>query len=369
MLNASRNFTLDAIDNGVKPVVVNSIMKYHATEKFREVINDSMDILGGAAIIRGEKNLLAHAYFAIPISITVEGANILTRNLMQFGQGLIKCHPYIYGQVQALNANDVKKFDDLLFKHVGLVNSSVFKSLIYYFTRGILISAKGNFKRYRQKLIWISAEFTFLSNISLVFFGANLKKRENIGARFGDILSWCYLITSTLREYDNNPKEHNKVLVDWVCNYGFNQIQIAREELFYNMPFCKMLLPFVKFNPFGIKTEDSLNAKIVSNLNDEKILNELCEGIFISQDSNDTLNKLETAVKLTQETSTVISKVKDAVKQNRITKSSYKNMVEEASQKEIITTKEFEAVSKALDAKQEVIHVDAFDSEVYKAQK
>ena len=250
-----------------------------------------------------------------------------------------------------------------------MVNTSIFKSFFYYLSRGIFIQTKGNFKRYRQKLVWVSAEFTFLSNISLVLFGANLKKRENIGARFGDILSWCYLITSTLREYDNNPKSENKVLVDWICNYGFNQIQIAREELLYNMPFCKMLVPFVKFNPFGIKTQDSLNAKIVSNLNNKEILNDLCEGIFISQDENDTLNKLETAVKLTQETSTVISKIKDAVKQHKIMKSSYKEMVNEASQKEIITKEEFEAITKALDAKQEVVHVDAFDSEVYKAQK
>lgn len=369
MLNAARNFTLDAIDNGEKPAVVNSIMKYHATEKFREVINDSMDILGGAAIIRGEKNLLAHAYFAIPISITVEGANILTRNLMQFGQGLIKCHPYLYGQVQALNNNNTKEFDELLFSHIGLVNTSVFKSVFYYISRGSFIQAPGQFKRYRQKLVWTSSEFTLLSNTSLIFFGASLKKRENIGARFGDILSWCYLITSVLREYDNNPKEDNKVLVDWICNYGFNQIQIAREELYYNMPFCKLLLPFVKLNPIGIKTEDKLNAKIVSNLNKKEVLDDLCAGIFISKDENDTLTKLENAVKLTHETSSVTNKIKNALKQNSIVKASFSEMIDEALEKEIISSQEFEAITQALNAKQEAIQVDAYDSEVYKAQR
>lgn len=129
MLNASRNYTLDAIDNGVRPGVINSVMKYHATEKFREVINDSMDVVGGSGIIRGEKNLLAHAYFALPISITVEGANILTRNLMQFGQGLIKSHPYIYKEIQALNKNDVEAFDEAFFSHIKLVVKAFAKTI------------------------------------------------------------------------------------------------------------------------------------------------------------------------------------------------------------------------------------------------
>lgn len=178
MLNASRNYTLDAIDDGVKPGVINSIMKYHATEKFRTVINDSMDVLGGSAIIRGENNLLAHAYFALPISITVEGANILTRNLMQFGQGLIKSHPYIYKQIEALNSNNVKAFDKVFFSHVGLVYSAFCKSLAYYLTRGQISCQKGNFQRYKQKLAWVSAEFTLLTNVALGILGPSLKKEK-----------------------------------------------------------------------------------------------------------------------------------------------------------------------------------------------
>ncbi len=233
MLNAARNYTLDAIDNGgAKPGVVNSIMKYHATEKFREVINDAMDVLGGSAIIRGEKNLLAHAYFAIPISITVEGANILTRNLMQFGQGLIKSHPYIYKQITALKDNNVKAFDESFFSHVGLATSSMCKTIVYYLTRGFFIKATGDFQRYKQKLVWVSADFTFLTNLALAVIGPALKKRENISARFGDILSYSYLITATIREYENNPNKEYKDLVDYICHYCFNQIQIAREDIF-----------------------------------------------------------------------------------------------------------------------------------------
>ena len=157
-----------------------------------------------SAIIRGEKNFLAHAYFALPISITVEGANILTRNLMQFGQGLIKSHPYIYRQINALKTNNIKAFDDAFFSHIGLVLSAFSKTIFYYLTRGFFISTKGSFKRYKQKLVWVSADFTFLSNLILALVGPALKKRENISARLADILSYSYLITATLREYENN---------------------------------------------------------------------------------------------------------------------------------------------------------------------
>ena len=272
MLNAARNYTLDAIDDGVKPGVINSIMKYHATEKFREVINDSMDVLGGSAIIRGENNLLAHAYFALPISITVEGANILTRNLMQFGQGLIKSHPYIYKQITALNSNNVEKFDKVFFSHIGLGFNAFAKSLAYYLTRGQISCQKGEFRRYKQKLTWVSAEFTLLTNVALGILGPSLKKRENISARFGDILSNCYLITATLREFENSPDEKDEILVDYICNYCFNEIQKAREEIITNIGYLGYLLPLVKINPFSIKAKDSLNAKIVKNLSEQEYL-------------------------------------------------------------------------------------------------
>ncbi len=282
MLNASRNYTLDAIDDGVKPGVINSIMKYHATEKFRVVINDAMDVLGGSAIIRGQNNLLAHAYFALPISITVEGANILTRNLMQFGQGLIKSHPYIYKQIQALNNNNVEAFDKEFFAHIGLVFNAFSKSLIFYFTRGNISCQKGEFQRYKQKLSWVSAEFTLLTNIALGILGPSLKKRENISARFGDILSNCYLITATLSEFENNPIQEDKDLVDYVCNYCFNEIQIAREEIISNIGYLGFFLPIVKINPFSIKAKDKLNAKIVKNLNNQNYLQNLTSSLFIS---------------------------------------------------------------------------------------
>jgi acyl-CoA dehydrogenase len=369
MLNSARNFTLDAIDDGVKPGVINSIMKYHATEKFRTVINDAMDVLGGSAIIRGENNLLAHAYFAIPISITVEGANILTRNLMQFGQGLIKSHPYIYSEITALKNNNAKGFDKAFFAHIALVFNAFTKSLAYYFTRAVINCQKGEFKRYKEKLTWVSCEFTLLTNLALGILGPSLKKRENISARFGDILSNCYLITATLREFENNPKEEDRDLVDYICNYCFNEIQIAREEIISNIGYLGFLLPFVKINPFSIKAKDKLNAKIVKNLNNQDYLKSLTSSLFISSNEKDRLNLIQEAVKQNKECEVGFKKLKDAIKHETIKKDSFENMLAQLLEKNILTKEEIEKLKNAHALKQEVISVDSFEATVYKAQR
>lgn len=366
MLNASRNYTLDAIDNGRKPGVINSIMKYHATEKFREVMNDSMDILGGAAIIKGEKNLLAHAYFAVPISITVEGANILTRNLMQFGQGLIKSHPYIYKQIQALNCKDVNAFDESFFAHVKLVVHAFSKSLTYYCTRGYFIKTEGAFKRYKQKLVWSSASFTLLSNIALGLLGPALKKRENISARFGDMLSYYYLIVATIREYENNPQEEHKALVDYICNYGFNQMQIAREEIIFNLPMLKIFLPFIKLNPIGIRAKDSLNNKIVNMLKDKDTLDALTSNIFISNNKEDRLNVIQQAVVQNNTGKASFDKIKVATKDGIIKKGSLEHMIIEGVKEKVISKEEAKELKISYELKQEVISVDSYKLKEYK---
>ena len=369
MLNASRNYTLDAIDNGVRPGVINSVMKYHATEKFREVINDSMDVVGGSGIIRGEKNLLAHAYFALPISITVEGANILTRNLMQFGQGLIKSHPYIYKEIQALNKNDVEAFDEAFFSHIKLVVKAFAKTITCYFTRGYFLKTQGNFKRYKQKLVWASSEFTLLSNTALALLGPALKKRENISARFGDMLSYMYLITATLREFDNNPKEEDKDLVNYICNYAFEEIQKAKENILYNLPMLKVFLPLARLNPLSVKSPDKLNEKIVNNLKDETYLKELTSSVFVSSDAKDRLNILEKAIELNNETKPAFIKIKLAIKNGDIKKDSLDNMVEEALEKGIIDKDELSKLKKANKLKQSIIEVDSYKARTYKTMR
>lgn len=363
MLNAARNYTLDAIDNGRRPGVINSIMKYHATEKFREVINDSMDVLGGAAIIKGEKNLLAHAYYAIPISITVEGANILTRNLMQFGQGVIKSHPYIHSQIEAINKDDYKGFDKAFLSHVGLVINLFCKSIVYYFTRGYFINVKGDLKRYKQKLNWSSVSFALLSNFALLILGPALKKRENISARFGDMLSYYYLSLATIREYENNYDPNHKAIVDYICKNNLFEIQKAKEDIMLNLPLFKYLLVITRINPLSSKPLDALNKKIV----DTTINNimQLTKNIFIAKDKKDRLNVIKQAVDENEKTKECFEKIKKAIKQKTIKKDSFKNMLKEASSKNIISKEEKNQLKNSYKLKQEVISVDSYDLKEY----
>ena len=288
---------------------------------------------------------------------------------MQFGQGLIKSHPYIYTEITTLKNNNVKGFDKAFFAHIALVFNAFCKSLVYYFTRARLSFQKGEFKRYKEKLTWVSCEFTLLTNLALVILGPSLKKRENISARFGDILSNCYLITATLREFENNPKEQDKDLVDYICNYCFNEIQIAREEIISNIGFIGFLLPLVKINPFSIKAKDKLNAKIIKNLNDQNYLKSLTSSLFISSNEKDRLNVIQEAVKQNKECEISFKKLKDAIKNETIKKDNFENMTNELLEKNILSNEEIEKMKKAHALKQEVISVDSFEANEYKEKR
>ena len=285
---------------------------------------------------------------------------------MQFGQGLIKSHPYIYKQITALNSNNVEKFDKVFFSHIGLGFNSFAKSLAYYLTRGQISCQKGEFRRYKQKLTWVSAEFTLLTNVALGILGPSLKKRENISARFGDILSNCYLITATLREFENSPDEKDEILVDYICNYCFNEIQKAREEIITNIGYLGYLLPLAKINPFSIKAKDSLNEKIVKTLNNQDYLQNMTSALFISKNKNDRLAKIQEAVKQNKESQNSFKILKEAIKNETIKKDSSENMINELLEKNLLSKEEIEKMLEAHALKQEVISVDSFEANEYR---
>ena len=238
LLDAAKTFTIGAIDNGEKPAVANAIMKYQSTEKFRRMIIDAMDIQGGAAISRGPKNLLAHAYFGAPVAITVEGANIMTRTLIQFGQGVIRCHPYAYGEIEALEQGDIATFDTMFFGHIGHVVKNTFRYIFLGLSRGHLhrASSKGVMKRYEQKLAWASARFAFLSDVALGIMGAGLKRRESLSGRFADILAQMYMLTATLKRFEHEgERREDEVFVKVAMVSGFNAMDEAFAGIYQNL--------------------------------------------------------------------------------------------------------------------------------------
>lgn len=379
MMDASRKFTIGAIDDGKKPAVINAVMKYHSTEKFREIVNYSMDILGGAAISLGEKNLIAHAYFGAPVAITVEGANIMTRTLIQFGQGVIRCHPYAYKEIQALEEGDVRTFDENFFKHVGFTLQNMVRMTLLSLTRGYLhFSPRSSLiSKYERKLVWSSATFAFLTDFVMGYYGGSLKQKEKITARFGDILSWMYLLTATLKRFEAEGElAEDRIYVQWMGDYALNQIQIAFEEISNNIggPFIRLFFAYpiawyMRLNSLSKAPSDryskALAAKITMDGNDRE---KLTEGIYIPKDEKEALGRLEHAFKISRKADNIASKVKAEVKKGVLKKGSV-SLYDDALEIGIINEEEHALILEAVKVKVEAIAVDEFSMQDYMQRK
>lgn len=290
LLDAAKTFTIAAIDNGEKPAVANAIMKYQSTEKFRRMILDGMDILGGAAISRGPNNLLAHAYFGAPVAITVEGANIMTRTLIQFGQGVIRCHPYAYGEIEALENGDIKTFDSLFFSHIKHVLVNGFRSALLGLSRGHLHRCRqgGVTRRYEQKLSWASARFAFLGDVALGLMGAGLKRKESLSGRFADILAQMYLLTAAMKRFkQEGERKEDEVFLKVAMANGFNEIDKAFAGIYQNLArgvlggVFKEIGFYAGVNRLGSVVDDADLHKIAGLLTTgESVRDRLCQNIY-----------------------------------------------------------------------------------------
>jgi len=352
LLAAAKTFTLGAIDNGKKPAVANAIMKYQSTEKYRKIILDAMDIQGGAAISTGPKNLLAHAYFGAPIAITVEGANIMARTLIQFGQGVIRCHPYAYDQIEALENGDIEAFDGLFFSHLKHVLVNGFRSFLLGLTRGHLHRPKqgGVTARYEQKLSWASAKFAFLSDLALGIMGAGLKRRESLSGRFADILAQMYMMTATLRRFkEEDEKKEDEVLLQVAMETGFGKIDTAFAGIYQNLSrgilglFFQLKGFFSRLNAFGSVPEDADLHKIAALLTTNAVARDrLCNNIY----KGGRIEELRLASQAMQDAGAAFSKLKKAGGQ-------------------ALNTDEKVLIKRATKLQQEIIAVDSFSHEEY----
>jgi acyl-CoA dehydrogenase len=239
VMDAAASLITYGIVLGEKPAVLSAIVKYHCTHRGQRAILDAMDILGGKGIMLGESNFVARAYQGAPIAITVEGANILTRSMIIFGQGAIRCHPYVLEEMAAAQSNDVNAFDELLFKHIGHVGSNKMRSLWLGLTNGLTSASptRDATKRYYQHLNRLSANLALLSDVSMAVLGGSLKRRERISARLGDVLSQLYLASAVLKRYeDEGRNEADLPLVHWGVQDALFQAEQAMDDLLRNFP-------------------------------------------------------------------------------------------------------------------------------------
>jgi acyl-CoA dehydrogenase len=234
-MDAARSVTAGAIDGGEKPSVPSAMLKYHVTEMGRQVANDAMDVHGGKGICLGPKNYLGRGYQIVPVAITVEGANLLTRNLIIFGQGAIRCHPFVLREMNAARNPDrdagVDEFDRALFGHIGFTISNAVRSFIMALTRARFTRApvQGATARYYQHIVRFSASFAFAVDVSMLTLGGYLKKKEGLSARLGDVLSCLYLASMVLKHHENQGRRAEDLpILEWACR---NLLYHAQEQL------------------------------------------------------------------------------------------------------------------------------------------
>ncbi len=377
LMDAARLYTVGAVDQGEQPAVVSAIAKYQFTELSRKIINDGMDILGGAGICRGPRNLLANIYTAIPIPITVEGANILTRTLIIFGQGAIRCHPYVYDEITALQHNQVREFDRLIWAHLGSIVRNGFRTGVLSVTQGMLARSPvpGATARYYRKLAWASASFAFLTDLALLSYGGSLKRRETVTGRFADILSWLYLATATLRRFETEGRNPEDLpLVHWAMQHAFANMQTAIEDILENWstPFLGWVLrvpvaAWWRLNPIGTPPRDVIGHHVARLLQTPgTVRDRLTQDIFIPTDPAEALGRLEHAFLLSVEADAILKRLKDSGAK-KLSLSTLDQWVDDALSTNLMTGEEAELVKRAIAARDDAIQVDSFVLKDYQA--
>lgn len=374
LMDAARLYTCGAVDNGQQPAVVSAIAKYQTTELARQIINDGMDILGGSGICRGPRNLLANIYTATPISITVEGANILTRTLMIFGQGAIRCHPFVYDEIQALGNHDVVAFDRAFWSHMGTMVRNSFRTKLLSLTRGRLARSpvSGATARYYRKLTWASAAFALLTDLAMLSLRGSLKRKEKLSGRFADVLSWLYLGAATLRRFEAEGRQPQDLpLVHWAMQYAFAQMQEAFEGIVRNLEIpvlggwwqSAMLLGW-RLNPIGTLPSDRLGSQVAQILQQPgQVRDRLTQGIYLPTDLQQTLGRIEHAFALVHQAEPILQKIKAASRAGQLPSGKPDQLLELAYQAGVINEAEVTLICEAEFARNDAIQVDAFSVE------
>ena len=325
LCDAARVMTAGAIDLGEKPSVVSAIVKYHVTERARQSVNDGMDVIGGKGICLGPQNFLGRAYQQVPVGITVEGANILTRSLILFGQGAIRCHPYVLKEMDAARAGQLDTFDEAFWGHIGYTVGNAARALVMGLTGSHFVSVPSNIapetRRYYQQLTRFSAAFAFIADLSMGSLGGALKRKEKLSARLGDILSLMYLASATLKRFEDDGRPAaDAPLMHWAIWDCMFKIQIAFEGVIANFPnrvFATLLRRVVVFplgRPYFVPS-DALGHEVASLLiSPSPTRDRLTSDVYLPTDLEEPVAALEAALAATIEAEPLEAKVRKAIR-------------------------------------------------------
>jgi acyl-CoA dehydrogenase len=383
LMDATRMMTAGAIDLGEKPSVVSGIAKYHVTERARKVITDAMDIQGGKAICLGPNNFMGRAYQQVPVSITVEGANILTRSLIIFGQGAIRCHPYVLPEMHAAREQDLARasidFDRALWGHVRFAIGNGLRAFIMGLSGSHWASTPTNVapetQRYYQQLTRFSSAFAFLADVSMIVLGAGLKRREKLSARLGDILSLMYLASCTLKRYEDEGRQAaDAPLMHWAIWDAMFQAQNAFEGVISNYPsrIVGWLLRRVIF-PLGrpyVVPSDKLGHEVARLLIAPSATRDrLTAGAYVPASATDIIGKLEAALTAAVDAEAIEARIRAAQKDKRIRGTDAESVQNAAVAAGVISAEEKSKLDAAEALRDEVVRVDDFPQDFGLAEK
>jgi len=373
-MDAARGLTTLAVDRGEKPSVASAIVKYHLTERMRRVIDDAMDIHGGRGICMGPRNYLGRVYQGIPISITVEGANILTRSLIIFGQGAIRCHPYLLKEMEATRRGDVAAFDRALFGHVNLAVSNLARAVFHGLTRARFAQAPTDREEadYYRQLTRLSAAFAITAESALATLGGALKRKESLSGRLGDVLSLMYLASAALKRFAEEGRQPaDRPLLEWVIRDTLYQAQQKLFEVYDNLPHRALgrVLKWVLF-PWGASyraPDDALlqrAANVILRWGSAR--ERLTEGLFIPDEEYEPLRQLEVAMEHATAAQPILSNLRNAMRSGQLEAGDPEQCLVEAVSAGVIDEREAAQVRAAVAARQQVIGVDEFPADYWK---
>ena len=375
LMEAARRMTCAAVDAGEKPSVISAIVKYHLTERMRQVLNDAMDVHGGRGICMGPRNYLARGFQGVPIAITVEGANILTRSLIIFGQGAIRCHPYLLAEIDAARNNDLQSFDRNLMAHAQHTIANASRAFVMGLTAARFVNApaSGTIGYYYRQLTRMSAALALSADVAMALFGGRLKRLERLSARLGDVLSHLYLASAALKRFEDDGRpQADRPLVHWACRDALWRVQQALDDLYRNLPVPGVgrwlsIVVFPLGHPYGGPNDanDRRVARLL--LRPSKARSRLVEGVYVG-DANDPVGRVEDALRKVIAAEGATRKIQRAVRSQRLPQDVAQVQIQLALEQGLIDADEARLLEAAESARLDAIHVDDFDAAAFGRQ-
>ncbi|MBL4770319.1 MAG: acyl-CoA dehydrogenase, partial [Planctomycetes bacterium] len=376
MMNAARELTASSVAHGEKPSVISAIMKAYCTEGMRDVVNDGMDVLAGAGICRGERNVLARYFQSIPIGITVEGANILTRTLIIFGQGMLRCHKFAFDEVRAVQTGNLKAFDKAFVGHVKAGISTGIRATVQGLAGGPLVPAKGPAASawLVRGLTRLSTGFALCTEVAMATVGGELKRREELSGRLADALAWMYFGSASLHRFAREgARPEDEVFLRWAGEECLYRGQEALFDLLDNLPnkFAaaatrRLIFPFGRTykKPKDVTTHALCNKLVL----DEEVRARLCPDAHIPDSDRPGLGALHAGAKRIQRLSPVRRKLAKAVRAKVLPRGPELGLLQLAQEKNVLTEAEALVLREALENMHDLIQVDSFDPEQYQSR-